>query len=176
MKEVCPSPFCTYLPTHLSLWLSYCFQGGSKKKAHVLRKCQKFKSGTSPLRPLGGHSPGDNSSRPLMWLLPPLNALPVWHIPHSTPPLARLVPGDQLVPGDRPAFTRAGPDQWSRDRPRVCLVRDQRQSQSVSRGPEVSGVVVEDPGKMGQERGATGTLPHRLGSAAPRCPPCYSGE
>lgn len=80
------------------------------------------------------------------------------------------------MPGDQLAFTRAGPDRWSRDGPWVCLVRGQRQSQSVSRGPEVSGVVVEDPGRMGQDGGATGTLHYRLGGAAPRCPPHYSGE
>jgi len=48
----------------------------------MLRKCQKCKSGISPLQLLGGHSPG--TTCPLTRLLPLLNTLPVWHISHST--------------------------------------------------------------------------------------------
>lgn len=71
------------------------------------------------------------------------------------------------MPGHQLAFTKVGPDWWSRDGPQVCLVRGQRQSQSVSRGPEVSGGVVEDPGRMGQDGGAAGILPHQLGVRRP---------
>lgn len=82
----------------------------------------------------------------------------------------------KLVLGNQPAFTRVRPDWWSWDGPWVVLVRGQQQSQGVSQGPEVSRAVVEDLGRMGQDGEATGTLPHRLGGAAPRCPSRYSGE
>lgn len=143
----------SYLPTRLSFWLSYYFWVVQRKKTHVLRKCQKCKSDISLLQPSGGHSPGTTRlvpSRGSFYLSMPSQFGTSLTPP---PPPARLVPRDQPVPEDQPAFTRTRPDRWSRDGPRVCLVQGQRQLRSMSRGPEVSGVVVEDLGRMGQDRG-----------------------
>lgn len=166
-----------FIPTYPSVPLAQLLlPGGSKKKTHVLRKCQKCKSGIPLLWPSGGHSLGTTRLIPSCGSFHLLMPSQFGTSPIPPPPLERPVVRDQPVPGDQLEFTRVGPNRWSLERPQVCLVRGQRQSQSVSRGPEVSGVVVEDPGRMRQDRGATGTLPHGLGGAASRCPPRYSGE
>lgn len=109
-----------------------------------------------------------------MQLLPPLNTLLVWHISHSTACTGAAGAGRSAGAGGSASIhqseTRLG------ELGRATGGFGSGSTAIAECVPEVSRVVVEDPGRMGQDGGATGTLPHRLGSVVPRCLSCYSGE
>lgn len=164
--RVCPSPFCTYPPpcasasATISRWIKgkkHTCQESAKNFRVASRRCGHrvdFPQGQFDLSP---HAAPSTSQQP-----PGLAHLPLRC--HAGAAGA----GRSAGAGGSASVHQSRPHWWSWDGPRAGLVRGQRQSQSVSRVPEVSRAVVEDLGRMGQDGGATGTLPHRLSH--------YSGE
>lgn len=110
--RVCPPPFCSYPPLHASgsAITSWWLKG--KKNTHA-KKVPKIFKWHPTAAAIEWTFPRDNLTRPLMWLLPPLNTLLVWHISHSAASTGAAGAGKSADAGDQPAFTRVTPHWWS---------------------------------------------------------------
>lgn len=160
-----------HLPTHLSHWLSYYFYVVQRKNTHVLRKCQKCKSGIPLLQPLGGHSPGTLSPLvPTSQHPPSLAHLPL-HCLHGVAGAGRST-GARGAAGIHQSETRpVEPGQVTS----VFGSGSMAIAECVprTRGEQGGG---GGPGEDGTGWGSRRDPSSSAGSAAPCCPPCYSGE